>query len=53
MKTVIKLAASLFALSISGAWAETVAIITPYLAQPEHRWQLKALKHPPLKKDGK
>jgi ribose transport system substrate-binding protein len=34
MKTVIKLAASLFTLSISGAWAETVAVITPYLAQP-------------------
>ena len=34
MKTVIKLAASLFAISISGAWAETVAVITPYLAQP-------------------
>ena len=34
MKTVIKLAASLFTLNISGAWAETVAVITPYLAQP-------------------
>lgn len=34
MKTIIKLAASLFTLSISGAWAETVAVITPYLAQP-------------------
>lgn len=34
MKTVFKLAASLFTLSISGAWAETVAVITPYLAQP-------------------
>lgn len=34
MKTVIKLAASLFTLSISGALAETVAVITPYLAQP-------------------
>ena len=34
MKTLFKLALSLFALSASSTWAASVAVITPYLAQP-------------------
>ncbi len=34
MKTLLKLALSLFALSASSTWAASVAVITPYLAQP-------------------
>ena len=34
MKTLIKLAISLFMLTALPSWAQTVAVITPYLAQP-------------------
>lgn len=34
MKTMMKMAASALALTATSAWAETVAVITPYLAQP-------------------
>jgi ribose transport system substrate-binding protein len=34
MKTLLKLALSLFALSASSTWGASVAVITPYLAQP-------------------
>jgi len=34
MKTIVKLTALLCALTTSSAWAQTVAVITPYLAQP-------------------
>ncbi|WP_108485355.1 substrate-binding domain-containing protein [Oceaniglobus ichthyenteri] len=34
MKNTLKLAVSALALTASAAWAETVAVITPYLAQP-------------------
>lgn len=34
MKTTLTMAASALALCASSAWAETVAVITPYLAQP-------------------
>jgi ribose transport system substrate-binding protein len=34
MKTTLKLAVSALALTASGAWAESINVITPYLAQP-------------------
>ena len=34
MKTLLKMALSLLAFTASSGWAETVAVITPYLAQP-------------------
>ena len=34
MKTLLKTALSLLAFTASSGWAETVAVITPYLAQP-------------------
>lgn len=34
MKTTLALAASALALTTASAWAETIAVITPYLAQP-------------------
>ena len=34
MKIIFKMALSVFVLAASSAWAETIAVITPYLAQP-------------------
>ena len=34
MKRILKMALLVFALAASSAWAETIAVITPYLAQP-------------------
>lgn len=34
MKIILKMALSVFVLAASSAWAETIAVITPYLAQP-------------------
>ena len=34
MKIILKMVLSVFVLATSSAWAETIAVITPYLAQP-------------------